>query len=140
MRSSLKSGVERVEQQSIDRERTIAFLGEHKRVYSTPAMVSDIEYACYRLIAEHLDPSESSLGVHISVDHLGPTPLGAEVAVRVWVSELEGRKVSLGAEVSDAAELVGRGRHIRFVIDLARHERRLEAKVEALKRRPLSRR
>ncbi len=125
-------GVERRERVVVDRERTIGFLGDAKRVYSTPAMVSDIEYACYRLIQEHLDAGESSLGVHVSVDHLGPTPLGAEVTVTVRVSAVEGRKVSLDAEVNDAAEQVGRGRHVRFIVDLARHEKRLKAKADAL--------
>ncbi|HSS63532.1 MAG TPA: hotdog domain-containing protein [Gammaproteobacteria bacterium] len=132
MRSSLKTGLERFERITVDRDRTIAFLGEERRIYSTPAMVSDIEYACYRLIEEHLEPGESSLGVHISVDHLGPTPLGAEIDVRVRVDALEGRKITLGAEVSDAAEPVGRGQHVRFVIDVERHEKRLNGKIEAL--------
>ena len=132
MKPGLSKGVERRERVVVDPERTIAFLGDAKRVYSTPAMVSDIEYACYRLIQEYLDVGESSLGVHISVDHLGPTPLGAEVTVTVRVSAVEGRKVSLDAEVKDAAERVGRGRHVRFVIDVARHEKRLRAKADAL--------
>ena len=132
MKPGLRKGVERSERVVVDRERTIGFLGDAKRVYSTPAMVSDIEYACYRLIQEHLDAGESSLGVHVSVDHLGPTPLGAEVTVTVRVSAVEGPKVSLDAEVNDAAEQVGRGRHVRFVIDVARHERRLKAKADAL--------
>lgn len=132
MKSSLRKGAERRERVVVDRERTIAFLGDAKRVYSTPAMVSDIEYAGYRLIQEHLDAGESSLGVHVSVDHLGPTPLGAEVTVTVRVSAVEGRKVSLDAEVNDAAERVGRGRHVRFIIDVARHEKRLKAKADAL--------
>jgi len=133
MHSSLKAGVERSERITVERERTIAFLGEDKRVYSTPAMVSDVEYACYRLIEAHLEPGESSLGIHVAVDHLGPTPLGAEVTVRVRVSAIEERKVTLEAEVSDAAEIVGRGRHVRFVIDVARHEKRLKAKIDALR-------
>ena len=86
MAVSLKTGAERLERLTVDRARTIGFLGEDRRVYSTPAMVSDIEYACYRLIREHLQPDESSLGIHVSVDHLGPTPLGAEVTIRVRVS------------------------------------------------------
>lgn len=133
MKPSLNKGLQRCERVVVDRDRTIAFLGDARRVYSTPAMVSDIEYACYRLIQEHLDTGESSLGVHVSVDHLGPTPLGAEVTVTVRVSAVEGPKVSLEAEVNDAAERVGRGRHVRFVIDVARHEKRLKAKADALK-------
>lgn len=134
MRSSLRTGIARVESLTVDRDRTIAFLGEERRVYSTPAMVSDIEYACYRLIEEHLEPGESSLGVHVSLDHSGPTPLGAELTVRVQVTNVEGKRVSFDAEVSDAAGRVGQGQHVRFVIDVQRHEKRLKAKAEALNR------
>ncbi len=134
MQQGLIAGVERRERITVDRGRTIAFLGDENRVYSTPAMVNDIEYACYRLIEEHLEPGESSLGTHVSVDHLGPTPLGAEVTVLVRVSEVEGRKITLDAEVSDSVELVGRGRHLRFVIDIGRHEKRLKAKINLLSR------
>ncbi|MDX1527815.1 MAG: hotdog domain-containing protein [Gammaproteobacteria bacterium] len=132
MKPGLRKGAQRRERVVVDRERTIGFLGDARRVYSTPAMVSDIEYACYRLIQEHLEAGESSLGVHVSVDHLGPTPFGAEVTVTVRVNAVEGRKVSLDAEVNDAAEQVGRGRHVRVVIDMARHEQRLKAKADAL--------
>ncbi len=132
MKPSLKAGRERLEKLTVDVKRTIAFLGEERRVYSTPAMVSDVEYACYRLVGAHLRPGESSLGVHVSMDHLAPTPLGAEVTVRVRVTEVEGQKVTFEAEVEDAVEVVGRGRHVRFVIDLARHEKRFRAKLEAL--------
>lgn len=126
MSRKLKRGVERRERVRVDRDRTIAFLGEAMRVYSTPAMVSDIEYACYRLIQAHLGPTESSLGVQVSVDHLNASPLGAEVEVAVEVSAVKRRKVYLKASVHDADRCVGRGRHVRLVIDVARHRARLE--------------
>ena len=87
------------------------------RLYSTPSMVRDIEYTCLNLIQEHLDESESSVGIHVAVDHLAATPLGQWVDVEVTVSEVDGRKVTLLASVRDAVEEVGRGEHVRFVID-----------------------
>ncbi len=134
MKATLKVGVERIEEIHVDEDRTIAFLGADMRVYSTPSMVNDVEYACYRLIQSHLDPGESSVGVHVAVDHLGPTPLGEAITVRVTVAEVDGRKVSLNCEVHDAAECVGRGCHVRFIIDVARHAERLAKKAAALGR------
>lgn len=125
MRDSLKPGLERIETRLVERDHTIGFLGESMRVYSTPAMVSDVEYACFRLICEHLDENESSLGVHVSMDHLNATPLGESLQVRVRVDALEGRKVYLVAEVNDGLDLVGRGRHVRVIIDRKRYEERL---------------
>ena len=132
MKESLVAGIRRVEHATVDESNTIGFLGDDLRVYSTPSMVHDIEYACYRLIGEHLDPGETTLGVHVAVDHLGATPIGHEVEIGVTVRSVEGRKVTLEAEVHDAAEVVGRGSHVRVVTEVARLRPRVAAKRERL--------
>ena len=132
MKNSLVAGIRRVEHAAVDESSTIDFLGDELRVYSTPSMVHDVEYACYRLIGEHLDPGETSLGVHVAVDHLGATPIGHRVEVAVVVQSVEGRKVVLEAEVRDAVEIVGRGTHVRVVTEVDRLRPRVGSKRERL--------
>lgn len=132
MKPTLEPGTTRTERITIDEPRTISFLGEELRIYSTPSMVKDVEYTCLRLIQEHLDEGSSSVGIHIMMDHLGATPLGQWVDVEVAVSEVDGRKVTMLASVRDAVEQVGRGEHVRFVIDVDKHRGRLEKKLEKL--------
>jgi len=129
VKSSLVPGLRRTERIEIDRPRTIGFLGDEMRVYSTPSMVGDVEYATLRLIQEHLDEGESSLGIRIAVDHLAPTPPGEWVEIHLEIKSVEGRKVRVEAEVRDAIELVGRAEHVRFVIDVERHAERLKARA-----------
>jgi predicted thioesterase len=128
VKNTLVPGLTRTETVSVDRERTIDFLGEDMRVYSTPSMVVDMEYACFRLLNEHLEDGESSVGIQVSMDHVGTTPLGEEVRVFVEVEKVDGLKVSFRSEIRDAVETVGRGNHTRFVIDTARHAERLADK------------
>jgi len=132
MELSLKPGVTATERVRVERHRSIAFMGKAARVYSTPSMVSDVEYACLRLIQKHLPEEQSSLGMHVSIDHLAPTPVGSEVQVSVTVSAVDGRKVTLEASVRDAVEMIGSGVHVRFVIDVARQTRRVEEKKTLL--------
>ena len=132
MKKSLVAGIRRVEHASADESNTIDFLGEALRVYSTPSMVHDVEYACWRLIGEHLDPGETSLGVHVAVDHLGATPIGHRVEIAVAVQSVQGRKVTLEAEVRDAIEVVGRGTHVRVVTEVDRLRPRVGSKRERL--------
>ena len=132
MKTSLVAGIRRVEQAAVDESNTIGFLGEALRVYSTPSMVHDIEYACWRLIGEHLDSGEASLGVHVAVDHVGATPIGHRVEIAVTVRSVDGRKVTLDAEVRDAAEVVGRATHVRVVTEVDRLRPRVESKRERL--------
>ena len=132
MKTSLVAGIRRVEHAVADESSTIDFLGEALRVYSTPSMVHDVEYACWRLIGEHLDPGETSLGVHVAMDHLGATPIGHRVEIAVTVRSVDGRKVTLDAEVRDAAEVVGRGTHVRVVTQVRRLRPRVGSKRERL--------
>ena len=132
MKESLVAGIRRVEHTAVDESNTISFLGEDLRVYSTPSMVNDVEYACYRLIGEHLDPGEATLGVHVAVDHLGATPIGHQVEITVTVRSVEGRKVTLDAEVRDAAEVVGRGTHVRVITEVERLRPKVATKRERL--------
>lgn len=128
MEVNLKPGAAATECIRVERDRCITFMGEAMQVYSTPAMVSDVEYACLRLIQKHLGEDESSVGMHVRMDHLAPTPIGAEVTIEVTVSAVDGRKVTLDARVHDAIELVGHGVHVRYVVDVARQARRVEKK------------
>jgi predicted thioesterase len=129
MKASLAAGLRRTERVEIDQARTIGFLGDEMRVYSTPSMVKDVEYASLRLIQEHLDDGESSVGIRIAADHLAPTPLGQWVEIHLEVKQVDGRKVTLEAEIRDAIEVVGRAEHVRFVIDVNKHAERLKAKA-----------
>jgi predicted thioesterase len=132
MEPKLHTGMTTSEHIRVDNDRCIAFMGEAARVYSTPSMVSDVEYACLRLIQKHLAKEQSSVGMHVSIDHLAPTPVGCEVEIRVTVSAVEGRKITLDARVRDAVELVGSGVHVRYVIDVDRQTRRLEEKARRI--------
>ena len=128
MKDSLTAGVTATQKIAIDRDRTIGFMGDEGRVYSTPSMVRDIEYTCHELLNEHLDDGENSVGTHISVDHIGATVEGDEVEVSVTITAVEGRAVSFEATVKDSLEEVGRGVHNRFVVDVQKTYERLTEK------------
>ena len=128
MKDSLTAGVTAKQKIAIDRDRTIGFMGDEGRVYSTPSMVRDIEYTCHELLNEHLDDGENSVGTHVSVDHIGATVEGDEVEVSVTITAVEGRAVSFEATVKDSLEEVGRGVHNRFVVDVQKTYERLTEK------------
>jgi fluoroacetyl-CoA thioesterase len=91
-------------------------------VFATGFMVGLVEWACIDLIAPHLDAGEMSLGVHVDLSHDAATPPGLEVAVRVRLEEVDGRRLAFAAEADDARERICAGRHVRFVVDRARFE------------------
>jgi fluoroacetyl-CoA thioesterase len=132
MKPSLRPGLSRVNRITIDRERTIGFMGEHARTYATPAMIRDIEYTCRDMIVEHADPGEDSVGMEVAVKHLAPTLMGMTVEIAVRVIAVDGRKVSFEATVKDELDQVGAGTHTRFVVEKAKTFERLKAKAARL--------
>lgn len=133
MKPGLETGATRTRRFTVDRDRTIGFMGEALRVYATPWMTRDIEVTCRDFLYEYLDETENSVGARVEIDHLGPTLLGMWVDVTATVAEIDGRRVTFDVEVRDALDTVGRSRHVRFVVDLARQKARLEAKAAKVK-------
>jgi fluoroacetyl-CoA thioesterase len=129
MKASLQPGVSRVNRITVDRGRTISFMGDEGRVYATPWMIGDIEYTCRDLLLEHGDAGEDSVGVEVAVKHLAPTLPGMTVEITARVAIVEGRKVTFDVVAKDELDEVGRGTHTRFVVDVAKTIARLKAKA-----------
>ena len=134
MKETLGPGLSGRRRQAIDRERTIGFMGEALRVYSTPSMLHDIEHTCRNVLLEHLDEGEDSVGVRVELDHLGATLLDSWVDVSVRVAAVDGPRIDLEIEVRDElGETVGRAKHGRFVVEVERQRRRLERLAERVR-------
>ncbi len=128
MKPSLAAGLAFSKRVRVDESRCISFMGRENMVYATPRMVSDVEYACRDYLLAHLDEGEDSVGAHVSIDHLGATPPGAEVTIEARITAVEKRRVTFEYSVKDPLEEVGRGTHVRFVVDTAKSRERLAAK------------
>ncbi len=135
MKDSLSTGATTTTRVNIDHGRTIEFMGDDCRVYSTPNVLYDIEMACRGLLLEYSDQGQDSVGTRIELDHIGATLEGMWVDIQVSVSEVKGRAVSFDVVVTDPLEKVAMGKHSRFIVDLEQTASRLKsksAKVAAL--------
>ena len=133
MKDSLAAGLSSSRRVTIDRARTIGFMGEDARVYATPMVVQDVESTCRDLLLEHLDEGEDSVGTRVEVDHMAATLEGMWVEFSATITEVNGRAVSLEITARDALDDVARGRHNRFVVDIAKTKERLAAKAAKAK-------
>ncbi len=128
MKASLKAGLEFRTTLTVDEARCIGFMGKEGMVYATPRMVSDVEYACRDFLLQHLDAGEDSVGTRVEIDHLAATPLGLSVTIEAQIAEIDRRKVVFSFTVKDPLEPVGRGKHVRFIVETAKTRERLAAK------------
>jgi len=131
MKSTLVSGLTVEVSHKVDDARAISFMGDDLRVYATPCIVHDLEYACRDLILEHLDEGFDSVGARVEIDHLKPTPMGFSVRHVVTVEEVSGRSVTCSVTIYDDLEKVASARHTRFVVDVARLKKMVVQKRNA---------
>jgi predicted thioesterase len=128
MKSSLQAGIAASRQFPVDAARTIDFMGEDARVYATPMLVRDIEVTCRELLLEHLDAGEDSVGTRVEIDHLAATLLGMKVTISATLAELKGRAAVFDVTATDGVDMICRGRHARFIANVAQVKQRLEQK------------
>lgn len=113
----------------VEDEHTAAHLGSGTlRVLATPAMILFMERIARLLLDEHLPEGFTSVGVHVDIRHLAPSPAGSVVSVRCEVLKVKGWEVYLSAKARDKIESIGEGTHKRVVIDKSRFFKRVEAK------------
>ncbi|MBN8478938.1 MAG: LysR family transcriptional regulator [Burkholderiales bacterium] len=130
MKPTLAAGLTAHRTWTVDRERTIDFMGEKARVYATPMLVRDIEMTAREMLLAHLDPNEDTVGTRVEIDHLAATLMGQQVEITVSVASIAGRAVSLEVSARDGIDLICKGRHNRFVVDVKATEARLAAKAQ----------
>ena len=91
-------------------------------VLATPEMVCLMEQAAVAAVDHLLPESNRTVGMHLDVSHLAPTPLGMEVVATAELLSVDGRKLAFRVEIRDERELVGEGTHRRVIIDVDRFQ------------------
>jgi predicted thioesterase len=86
-------------------------------VYGTPFMILLMEIASGRAIWPHLPEGFVSVGSHVDVRHLAPTPIGRRVVATARVVEKTRTSVLFAVETRDGFRLIGQGTHRRRVVD-----------------------
>ncbi len=133
MKESLAAGLATSRRVTIDRARTIGFMGEDARVYATPMLVQDIEATCRDLLLEHLDEGEDSVGTRVELDHLAATPEGMWAEFTATITAVDGRAISFEVSARDPLDDIVRCRHNRFIVDIAKTQARIAAKAAKAK-------
>ena len=98
-------------------------------VLATPQMILLIERAGVAAVDPLLPEGYRTVGAHLDVRHLAPTPVGFEVVATAELVEREGRQLTFRVQVHDGLEVVGTGTHERFIINVERFAERVTHKA-----------
>ncbi|MGH2478008.1 MAG: thioesterase family protein [Candidatus Limnocylindrales bacterium] len=89
-------------------------------VLATPRVVALVEEAACRALEGSLNERSTSVGMRVRVDHLIPTPVGADVVAEAVLEKIEGRRLTFTVSVSDERGLVAAGKVTRVIVDVER--------------------
>lgn len=124
MKPDFNPGIVREVQATVTEDMCPAFDGVVvHRCYSTWSLVHHMELAARRVLVDYLDDDEEGLGVHISVDHVAPCPVGRTVRVRAELTAVEGNRVICDVTAHDGPRLLARGKQIQAVLKAAHIDR-----------------
>ncbi len=106
---------------TVDEADTALALGSGEiAALGTPRLVALFEQATCDALRGTLKPGQSTVGMRVQVDHLQPTPVGAEVVAEAILDQVEGRRMVFAVTASDAGGLIAAGKVTRVVVDVHR--------------------
>ena len=128
--SKLRVGLEGQARMIVAEDRMAPAMGSgHAPVFASPSMIALMEAAAVDCVDALLPDGHQSLGTHVDVHHIAATPQGLTVTVRATLTNIDGRKLTFDDEAHDGVETIGKGRHVRVVVDTPRFMARLSQKA-----------
>ena len=67
-----------------------------------------------------LEPSATTVGTHVELDHHAPTLVGATVVAEARLREIDGRRLTFDVVLREGSAVTAQGRVDRVVVDRAR--------------------
>jgi fluoroacetyl-CoA thioesterase len=98
-------------------------------VLATPVMINLIEAAALAAVEHLLPAGHQSLGIHLDVRHFAATPIGMRVCATAELIAVDRRTLTFRVEARDEREPIGDGSHQRVVVNVARFDERVQAKL-----------
>lgn len=87
-------------------------------VLATPRLLALMEAATVEAGTPELAPGQTSVGTRIQIEHMRPSPVGAEVTIHARLAEVNGRQMrfEVAAEHADGT-LIASGQVTRAIVD-----------------------
>ncbi len=115
---------------TVAEEHTAPRVGSGRvHVLATPVMINLFEAAALAACERFLPEGYQSLGTLLNVRHIAATPVGLRVVALAEVVKVEGRTVTFRLEARDEKDLIGDGTHERVVVNVAKFDQRVQAKL-----------
>lgn len=103
-----------------DRDTAQAIGSGEVLVLATPRVVALVEAATVAAVAGALDADTTTVGTRVELDHLAPSPVGAEVTATAELTDVAGRRLTFDVRLTSGPDLLARGRVTRAAVPRSR--------------------
>jgi predicted thioesterase len=100
-------------------------------VLATAIVSLSMELAAMDAIKAYLEPGDTTVGAIVNMTHTAATPEGWKVRAEAKVTRCYGQQIEFSVCAFDEKEEIGNGTHMRAVVDRAKFDERLAAKVKS---------
>jgi len=101
-------------------------------VFATAFLVGFMEWACIETLKPYLLDGENTVGTHVYLSHVAPTPAGMTVTAQVELIEVKDRVLRFRVDCDDACGLIGSGYHERTLVDTVRFMAKVRKKATTI--------
>ncbi len=127
---ALETGITGIQSVKVSESNSAKTMGSGTLdVFATPAMIALIEETAWKSVQPFLEEGEGTVGTKLEVSHDAPTPLGMTITAETRLVEIDGRRLVFEVEASDGIDIIGKGRHERFIIRNERFQEKANCKA-----------
>lgn len=114
----LDTGIKGLQTVTVTEENSAKTMGSGTLdVFATPAMIALMEKTAWTSVAPYLEEGQGTVGIKLEISHDAPTPLGMTVTCESELIEIDGRRLVFSVTATDGKDIIGKGKHERFIID-----------------------
>ncbi|AWK51519.1 dihydrolipoamide acyltransferase [Clostridium beijerinckii] len=118
MEFNLKEGTSIVKELKVtDNETAIKMGSGDLEVYATPSMIALMENAAKSSVIDELPEGYTTVGIEMNAKHIKASPVGANIKCKATLIKVDGKKLFFDVEASDDKGTIGKGSHIRFIVN-----------------------
>jgi fluoroacetyl-CoA thioesterase len=103
-------------------DTAITFRSGDLDVLSTPRLVALLEEATIAVIESSLQPAQTSVGVRVEIDHLGPAHIGEVVTAHATLEGIGGHTLTFAVSAQVGDRVIGKGRIVRVIVERSRFD------------------
>jgi predicted thioesterase len=99
-------------------------------VFATPAMIALMEQTAYNSVMSLLPEEWTTVGTELHIEHCKATPLSTKVRCESVLNKVEGRKLIFILTVYDEEDIIGKGTHVRCIVNTEKFLDKLKQRKE----------